>query len=563
MADGDSDLITRRQIPDPTQQKNSQQPQSGVYIRWSLKTRIPVDARYRLGNNAVHNGGFCRAEVGGLGMGVMRFVVPQSESLRDWPEVFRVYSSGLDRSVWPTRVEFDGQTIVCRRQNSESSRLHAAWPVEGFGRPVLSTAMLPERDAPYVLAVELARGKIVQVRNQQAAWEGMQLTLPEEYHHHYKQAHLAFGRATSQQQDVDCATETAQEAIIHACHAAELLARAYSQHYLVTRHQQYRRLPTSIGCRLDPELPDGQLRELFCSAFNSATVPIEWKNVEPAEGKQDWAAFDEAVAWCLENRLVVRGGPLIDLSPHGMPQWLWEWEQDFWNLQSFVCDFVETVVARYQGKIRIWELAACANSGGALVLTEEQRLTLVAKTLEVARHVDEEAQFLIRIDQPWGEYQARGQHRLSPIHFADALVRAGLGLSAIDLEIAVGYRPRGTPSRDMLDFSEMIDRWCSLGLPLQVTLAFPSQSGPDPHARSDLEVDRDAWKLPWSPEGQAQWFDMLLPMLVAKPAIAAVHWRQLSDAVPHTFPHSGVVAADGTPKPTLQHMIDYRRKHLK
>jgi len=496
-------------------------------------------------------------------MGVMRFVVPQCESLSDWPEVFRAYSSGLDRSVWPTRVEFDGQTIVCRRQNSESSRMHVAWPVQDFGRPMLATAMLPEREAPYVLAVELARGKIVQVRNLRAELTQADLTLPPEYHQRYAQAHREFGHAASCQDDVAKATEAANRAIYHACHAAELLARAYSQQFLESRHQQYDQLPTSLGCRLDNQIPEPPEQELFCSAFNSAAVPIEWQLVEPIEGQADWTAFDAQVDWCMENRLVMRGGPLIDLSPRGLPKWLWEWEQDFWNLQSFVCDFVETAVSRYIGKIRIWELAACANSGGALVLNEEQRLTLVAKTLEVARHIDEEARFVIRIDQPWGEYQARGQHRLSPLHFADALVRAGLGLSALNLEIAIGYRPRGTPSRDLLDFSSMIDRWCALGIPLHITLAFPTSDQPDPLADSDLEVDRSAWKLPWSPSAQAQWFDMLLPLLIAKPAVAAVYWAQFSDATPHTFPHSGLIGPDGVAKPTLQHMIDYRRKHLK
>ena len=496
-------------------------------------------------------------------MGVMRFVVPQCESLSDWPEVYRAYASGLDRSVWPTRVEFDGQNIICRRQNSESSRLHVAWPVDGFGRPVLATAMLPERETPYVLAVELARGKIVQVRNLRAELSGSDLTLPAEYHEHYAQAHREFGQAASSQDNVVEATAAAKRAIHHACHAAELLAYAYSQQYLESRHQQYDKLPTSLGCRLDTELFGPAAQELFCSAFNSAAVPVEWQIVEPIEGEADWTTLDAQVEWCLENRLVMRGGPLFDLSPRGMPKWRWGWEQYFWNLQSFVCDFVERAVSRYGGEMRIWGLAACANSGGALMLSEEQRLTLVAKTLEVARHIDEEAQFAIRIDQPWGEYQARGQHRLSPLHFADALVRAGLGLSALNLEIAVGYRPRGTPSRDLLEFSSMIDRWCALGIPLQITLAFPSGDDPDPLAEDDLEVDEPSWKQPWTPTAQAQWFDTLLPLLIAKPAVAAVYWSQFSDAAPHTFPHSGLVAPDGTPKPILEHMIEYRREHLK
>ena len=68
---------------------------------------------------------------------------------------------------------------------------------------------------------------------------------------------------------------------------------------------------------------------------------------------------------------------------------------------------------------------------------------------DVARQVDEEAQLIIRIDQPWGEYQSRGQHRLSPLQIVDALVRSGVGLSAVNLEVAMGYfRPGGSARRD-------------------------------------------------------------------------------------------------------------------
>src|SRR5262249_32174129 len=105
-------------------------------------------------------------------MGVMRFLVQPAEILSDWPEVHRAYLSGVDQSVWPTRIEIEGNQILCRRQASDSGKLHVAWPVPGFGRPILTTSSLPERDEPYLLALELARGKIVQVRNQLAIWQG-------------------------------------------------------------------------------------------------------------------------------------------------------------------------------------------------------------------------------------------------------------------------------------------------------------------------------------------------------------------------------------------------------
>src|SRR5262245_28181428 len=103
-------------------------------------------------------------------MGVIRFLVHPASVFDDWPEVHRAYISGVDQTAWATRIEVDGNLVICRRQNSDSGKLNVAWPVAGFGRPVLSTASLPERDEPYLLVVELARGRIVQTRNQLALW---------------------------------------------------------------------------------------------------------------------------------------------------------------------------------------------------------------------------------------------------------------------------------------------------------------------------------------------------------------------------------------------------------
>lgn len=494
-------------------------------------------------------------------MGVMRFIAYPSELLADWPEVHRAYLSGVDQAAWPTRIEVNGNQILCRRQNSDSGKLNVAWPVSGFGRPVLVTASLPEREDPYILAVELARGKIVQVRNQLALWQSAGMAIPDSFVPLHREAHRLLARSTAAQDDPAAASEIAQKAIATECQAAEILTRSYVAQRLEVRHRQYPQLPTVLGCSLGDSLLGPAQQQQFLSAFNGAAIPLQWRYIEPAEGDYKWETYDAQVEWALANNLLLRGGPLLDLSANGLPKWLSQWESDYWNLQSFVCDFIETVMSRYQGRIRIWEVVARANAGGALALTEENRLTLVAKILEVARQVDQEAQFVIRIDQPWGEYQARGQHKLSPMQFADALVRAGMDLSAINLEIGVGYTPVGSPSRDLIDFSRMIDQWSVLGLPLTATLAFPSGTGPDPNQTTDLEVEGRAWRDGASEETQAAWIDDYVPLLLAKPTIVAVFWNHLSDAQPHRFPHAGLVRPDGTGRPALDRVVGQRKLH--
>ncbi|MBW3540083.1 MAG: endo-1,4-beta-xylanase [Planctomycetes bacterium] len=494
-------------------------------------------------------------------MGVMRFLIHPAELLEDWPEVYRAYISGYDGRVFPTRVEVSGNLMACRRHAADSGKLHVTVPVADCGRTVVSTTSLPERDEPFVLAVELARGKISQVREQLSVWQMAGMSVPNDFYPLHSEAHRLFTQAASSQERPEEASRIAFQALSLACRAANLLARTYVDQRLAVRRRRSPRLPASLGCNLGPLVPDEAATAQFTGAFNAAIVPIEWRLIEPDEGDYHWDLNDQQVDWCLERHLLMIGGPLLDLSPQGLPGWLWTWEHDFLNMQSFVCDFVETAIGRYVGKIRHWEVSARVNTGGCLALSEENRLTLVARTLEAARQIDDELQLMIRVDQPWGDYQARGQHRLSPLQFVDALSRSGVGLSAVNLEIGVGYRPRGTGRRDILDFSRLIDLWSCLGIPLHVTLGFPSSSEHDPACHEDLEVDAVDTSDEWTEESQAEWVDLYVPMLMSKQIVVGIHWTHFTDAAPHHFPNAGLFRPDGTPKPALSRLTGYQREY--
>lgn len=492
-------------------------------------------------------------------MGVMRFLIHPPELLENWPELHRAYISTVDGRVHPTRVEVDANIMSCRRSSSESGRLHVAWPVPGFGRPVLSTSCLAERDEPYLLSVELARGKIAQVRDQLGRWEVQGMTIPDDFRALNREAHRLFANATSCQDQIDNSALLANQALIVACSAAEILTRAYTAQRLSVRRRRSASLPALLGSSLELAVPDETRTPLFRDAFTAAVIPVEWRFIEPIEGDYHWEVFDAQVEWCQLNKILPLGGPLLDLSPQGLPEWLWQWEKDILNLQSFVCDYVETAIARYLGRIRHWEVCARVNTGGALALSEENRLLLVARALEVARQADEEIQLTIRVDQPWGDYQARGQHRLSPHQFVDALIRSGIGLSGVNLELSVGYRPRGSGSRDLLETSRLIDQWAELGVPLFVTLAFPSDASADALAHRDIEVDSPNWKHGWSEQTQAEWIDSHLPLLMAKQSVNGIFWSHFSDDVPHYFPNAGLLNSAGAPKPALEKFAANRR----
>lgn len=491
-------------------------------------------------------------------MGVMRFTVHPEGLLDAEADLPRAYISGFDGRVFASRFEVNGDHIDFRRVNADSGKLQIPYPVEGFGKPIVSTASLRENEDPYILSLELARGKICQVRNQLATWEGLGMSIPDEFRAVHKEAHHLFAQATAAKPDVAEVTRLADLAIAKAFDAIDQLANAYVRQRLSVRFKRTPQLPVSFGCGINCVDAPYKQREPFLETFNAAAIPVEWKQIEPQEGVYDWDSCDELVAWCMENRLLMRCGPLLDLSPNGLPEWLNQWGHDFFNLQSFICDFVETAISRYAGKVRLWEVSSRVNTGGSFNLNEEERLTLIARTLEVARQSDEEGQLMIRVEDPWGSYLSAGEHRLSPIQFVDALLRCGVGLSGVNLEISVGYSVKESAPRDLLDLSRLLDQWSMLEIPLNVTLAFPSCCDADPHAAEDVSVAEDCWRSPWSTQSQSDWIDSVVPLLMAKQSVVGIYWSHLTDASRHVFPNAGLIDAAGNAKPSFQSILDQR-----
>jgi hypothetical protein len=199
--------------------------------------------------------------------------------------------------------------------------------------------------------------------------------------------------------------------------------------------------------------------------------------------------------------------------------------------------------------------------GHALGLDEEARLQVAAKAISTVRQLDPTTPLVVTFDQPWAEYLATEQLDLAPLHFADALVRADLGLSGIGLEINLGYHPGGSVQRGPLAISRLIDTWSLLELPLLVALTIPSSAAEDPQANSKVRVIAGDTK-DVTPQSQRDWINKHVPLLLAKNAVQIVLWNQLSDAGPHHYPHSGLFDATDKPKPALEALQKIRQKYL-
>ncbi len=494
-------------------------------------------------------------------MGQMRFVAPRPERVSQ-AAVERAYLAGMEGVPWLSRNARTGDQIVIDREISESGNLYIPWNVEGYGQVVLSTASLMERPQPYQLSVELARGTLNRLRGQVAAWQALGLNPSDELQQRMKEALDGMVlAATSQANPID-ADDKADRAIRLCMDAIELLGRDYSRRVLAIRHRGVPKLNTLLAVNLETQRLEGDAEKAILAAFNSAVIPFTWKEIEESEGERDWSAIDAHLRWCRTHKLKTSSGPLLRLDARNLPDWLYLWEDDFENLQSYVLDYVKAIVQRYKGQIQIWQCAAGMNVEGAMALSEEEKLRLTVDVINVVRRADKNTPIVVTFDQPWAECLSTTELDLSPLHFADALVRADLGVSGIGLEVNLGYWPGGTLPRDMLEFSRKIDNWSVLGLPLLVMLTIPSSDGGDPlscHAGKPLP---DAVPGGWTPAAQQSVAERLIPLLISKQSVYGLIWNQLSDAHKHSLPHGGLLDAQGKVKPVLQTLAEFRQAHL-
>jgi hypothetical protein len=302
---------------------------------------------------------------------------------------------------------------------------------------------------------------------------------------------------------------------------------------------------------------------MFCAAFNTAIVPCRWSAIQPSPDTWDWTEADKRIQWCRRNGLKILAGPLLRIDQQCLPPWLSASQPGFQELAEAMRRFVSNVVNRYRTDVHLWHCAAGTNATTALPLSDEQKVRLTMEVIEVTRHTDPRTPVFVSFDQPWGEYMSTEATDLWPLHFADMLIRADLGIAGIGLELNFGYWPGGTLPRDVLELSEHVDYWSLLGLPLILQLTIPSSGEPDTLAGADAGRPLvDAVPGGLSPQSQQWLVEQLLPAVLAKRSVHAVTWNQVFDSRPHKYAHAGLFDAEDRPKPALSSLIAARRDHL-
>ena len=495
-------------------------------------------------------------------MGLFKFQLTSPTLAARVPELRKAYLTGLDRTPSRLNIEFRPGLMICHRDNNESGRLFVPWPVEGQGTPIVGTATLAERSQPYNLAVELARGKLNDVRNQLADWRQMGLRTPPELEGILAEAHHAFIKAATSSDDQETSFNAAQASLAAIWKVGDLLTDVYTAQVLQTRLATSPKLPSLLGCALEGDPKNAPWAADYNSLFNAARISCPWKSLAPTEGQLRFEEFDAQLAWARKQRVAIQAGPLLDFRPSALPDWIWLWEGDFDTILGLVVDVVRQTVTRYRGKVPVWNLVHRPACNDVLGLSEEEQIRITARAVQIARQADPAAQVLISLERPWAEWMGSSPFQLGPLHLADYLVRADLGLAGLGLEITPGYSAPGSAIRDLFDFSKLLDLYALLNLPLHIDMVLPSSAAPDPKADPSVRVEASQWPAPPDENSQAGWASRWMALAIAKPFVRSVTWLQPTDAAPHLFPHGGLYGPDQAPKRIVGWLKSFRRELL-
>jgi hypothetical protein len=532
-------------------------------------------------------------------MGTMLFQLPPNLPDQALAELeCASIAGGQDCMPYPTQAIVEDSQLILHRRIDESGCINVPWDVPGAGRLMVHSATLMERLAPYHLLIELARGKINQLRGQMADWVMGGLTMTPPLAQKIEQATRQFAKAVARTPSAEALAE-AQQALALGFAVSENLVQAYVEQVFQVRHSRQPRLDTWLCCGLaasgtalpSTATPGGAMSgdamsgkaspeattssdaafsatprgadNGFLDAFNAVQLYFPWREIAVEDGGQSWDAADAAVDWAFANNLHVSAGPLIDFTGRDFPDWLWEKERDLLSLSGYLCDHVEAVVRRYSGRVRSWQVSAASNWAGVLAMRDEELLWLTMRLLETVKKVDSTLETIVGVAQPWGDYLVDQDCNPSPFVFADNLLRTGIKLAGLEIEMLMGVAPRGSYCRDTLDASRIMDLYALLGVPLHVTLGYPSAPGNDDLADPDQRAQGGYWRAGFTPEAQADWASLFAALAVCKPYVRCVRWPHFSDAQPHGDPHCGLLDGAGRAKPALTIMRQLREAHLK
>jgi GH35 family endo-1,4-beta-xylanase len=266
----------------------------------------------------------------------------------------------------------------------------------------------------------------------------------------------------------------------------------------------------------------------FAELFNAATLPFYWRSYEPERGKPDYAYTDQAVAWCREHGIRMKGHPLLWNTESGRPVWM-NGRQPPVALQK---QRVTEIIRRYRGKIGFWEVVNEPSHCRGLKIDQPYRW---------AHKADPGAYLIVN------DYHVLADGWPPFFRLLKQAIRSGVPFDGIGIQ---AHEPR-TTRFPLSQVRRILDRYAALGKELHITEFTPTSSG-QPIVSPDL-------KGVWDEAAQADYATKFYTVCFAHPAVAAITWWDLCDDGAW-LAGGGMLRQDLSPKPVYTALKEIIKK---
>jgi len=440
-------------------------------------------------------------------------------------------------AIRKAQITCEGDVIECKKSNMETAGLVLLWPVENFGRVLLPTTCLPERDRPYNLNIEIARAKLMQIINKREEWsffEGIDGSADSS-----KQARDLFIQAVQNISDAPLASRLADESLEKAVVFSEELAVKQAESLFETRNKSRGFGRGCLGCKIEPALIGNPAYvEKLLELFGFVTIPMSWEQMESEKGVYDFSKVDACVEVLVKKKLSMGAGPLLCFSKEHLPAWLLDGKAGFEKIRDSTYEFVLKVVSRYSSHIRTWRVISGLNAFNHFGFNFEQILEITRAANMAVKAASERAVKIVEISNPWGEYYATVPNTVPPLVYMDMVVQGGVNFDAFGLQMRFDKNQGGMHIRDMMHISAILDYFGHIGKPLHITeVEVPGQDGPDSSKDQTNGTHYQKWGQAW----QEQWIERFYKIAFSKPFVDAVTYSNLADMENSTIAGSGLL----------------------
>ncbi len=435
-------------------------------------------------------------------------------------------------------LRFEDGVIYAGDPGTISAGLALPWYVEGSGYIMMPTTKLNIKEEAYILNLELARARLMEITKKSEQWEIFDADKSNTQKAITK-ARSLYVEAMTCQDEPEKASVLADKSLQMALAASESLAKKQTAEVLTEKKKNGELNPYTLGCLWQKEYADNdKYLNTMLENFSQVTIPLSWREIEPEQGKYDFSAFDKALDKLKNKKVFINAGPLVRFRRDLLPDWVLEY--NFECVQEYVYGFISEVVSRYTGKIHRWKLISGMNKDNCMNFGFDQCIEMTRTACVAAKTANGKSLKMVEISNPWSCYHIENPFTISAVMYAELLVTNAIIFDSLGIEFDFSGSEPDSFVRDLMQISSMLDNLCINNRPVHITaVSAPSSNGE--------KNDGGYWRDQWSQAAQAAWLEALYRIFLGKSQIGSVTYSKLADLGSESS-REGLFNSDLTPK---------------